>query len=71
MTARPELQNVRLQVPRLVLALLNAYGNVDRDTLDTSPGLIGSADPTGVTGLPAGFIIIGTDGTTRQVANLA
>ena len=32
MTARPELQNVRLQVPRLVLALLNAYGNVDRDT---------------------------------------
>lgn len=67
MTARPELQNVRLQVPRLVLALLNAYGNVDRDTLDTSPCLIGSADPTGVTGLPAGTVIVGTDSTLRQV----
>ena len=32
MAARPELQNIHLQVPRLVLALLNAYGNVDPGT---------------------------------------
>lgn len=67
MAARPELQNIHLQVPRLVLALLNAAGNVDRTQLSTSPCLIGSDDPTGETGLPAGSLIVGIDGTTRQV----
>ena len=67
MPPRDVLQNDNLQVPRLVLALLNSQGNVDRSTLDAAPRVFASADPTGVTGQNAGTLIVGTDGTLRQV----
>lgn len=67
MPPRDVLQNDNLQVPRLVLALLNSQGNVDRSALARAPRVFATDDPTGVTGENPGALIVGTDGTLRQV----
>lgn len=64
MPPRNVLQNDNLQVPRLVLALRNSQGNVDRASDARWPYLLASDDPSGLTGLPVSTLVVDADGAT-------
>ena len=56
-----------MQTPCIKLTLLNVHDNLDVPNLDLAPHIIPSSEPANVTGKPAGTVIVGTDGTLRQV----
>lgn len=64
MPPRDVLQNDNLQVPRLVLALRNSQGNVDRASDARWPHLLASDDPSGLSGLPVSTLIVDAGGAT-------